>query len=113
LLIEYSEWGIKVYADLWSVVATGRLAVRTALAAIRDALPPRQSRPRRVRSRQIHLYALLQFPIKGNRDDGRNARHCLTPCPSALKRLHSELTSDIEGQSKSIEVCVKEEFLIK
>jgi hypothetical protein len=95
------------------VVATGRLAVRTALAAIRDALRPRQSRPRRVRSRQIHLYALLQFPIKGNRDDGRNAPHRLTPCPLALKRLHSELTSDIEGQGKSIEDCVKEEFLIK
>jgi transposase len=29
-----SEWGAKVYADLCSVVATGR----TALAAIRDAL---------------------------------------------------------------------------
>jgi hypothetical protein len=27
--------------------------------------------------------------------------------------LHSELTSDIKGQSKSIQVCVKEEFLIK
>jgi transposase len=33
-----SEWGAKVYADLCSVVATGRLAGRTALAAIRDAL---------------------------------------------------------------------------
>jgi transposase len=33
-----SEWGAKVYADLCSIVATGRLAGRTALAAIRDAL---------------------------------------------------------------------------
>ena len=33
-----SEWGAKVYADLCSVVATGRLAGHTALAAIRHAL---------------------------------------------------------------------------
>jgi transposase len=33
-----SEWGAKVYADLCSVVATGRLAGRSALAAICDAL---------------------------------------------------------------------------
>jgi transposase len=33
-----SEWGAKVYADLCSVVATGRLAGRTALAVIGDAL---------------------------------------------------------------------------
>jgi transposase len=33
-----SEWGAKVYADLRSVVATGRLAGRAALAVIRDAL---------------------------------------------------------------------------
>ena len=33
-----SQWGAKVYADLCSVVATGRLAGRSALAAIRDAL---------------------------------------------------------------------------
>jgi transposase len=33
-----SEWGAKVYADLCSIVTTGRLAGRTALAAIRDAL---------------------------------------------------------------------------
>jgi hypothetical protein len=33
-----SEWGAKVYADLCSIVATGRLAGRTALAAIRNAL---------------------------------------------------------------------------
>ena len=33
-----SEWGAKVYADLCSVVATGCLAGRTALAAIRHAL---------------------------------------------------------------------------
>jgi hypothetical protein len=33
-----SEWGAKVYADLCFVVATGRLAGRSALAAIRDAL---------------------------------------------------------------------------
>jgi transposase len=33
-----SEWGAKVYADLCSVVATGRLAGRAALAVIRDAL---------------------------------------------------------------------------
>jgi hypothetical protein len=30
--------GAKVYADLCFIVATGRLAGRTALAAIRDAL---------------------------------------------------------------------------
>jgi transposase len=34
-----SEWGAKVYADLCSIVATGRLAGRSALAALRDALP--------------------------------------------------------------------------
>jgi transposase len=33
-----SEWGAKVYADLCSIVATGRLLGRTALDAIRDAL---------------------------------------------------------------------------
>jgi transposase len=33
-----SEWGAKVYADLCSIVATGRLAGRSALAAICDAL---------------------------------------------------------------------------
>src|SRR5208282_4675049 len=33
-----SQWGAKVYADLCSIVATGRLAGRTALAVIRDAL---------------------------------------------------------------------------
>jgi transposase len=33
-----SEWGAKVYADLCSIVATGRLAGRSALGAIRDAL---------------------------------------------------------------------------
>ena len=33
-----SEWGTKVYADLCFIVATGRLAGRSALAAIRDAL---------------------------------------------------------------------------
>jgi hypothetical protein len=33
-----SDWGAKVYADLCSIVATGRLAGRSALAAIRDAL---------------------------------------------------------------------------
>ena len=33
-----SEWGAKVYADLCSIVATGRRAGRSALAAIRDAL---------------------------------------------------------------------------
>jgi transposase len=33
-----SEWGAKVYGDLCSVVATGRLAGRAALAVIRDAL---------------------------------------------------------------------------
>jgi len=35
-----SDWGAKVYADLCSIVATGRLAGRSALAAIRDALAP-------------------------------------------------------------------------
>ena len=33
-----SEWGAKVYADLCSVVATGSLVGRTALAVIRDVL---------------------------------------------------------------------------
>ncbi len=33
-----STWGAKVYADLCSIVATGRLAGRSPLAAIRDAL---------------------------------------------------------------------------
>ena len=33
-----SEWGAKVYADLCSIVATGRLASHTAFAAIREAL---------------------------------------------------------------------------
>ena len=33
-----SEWGAKVYADLCSIVTTGRLASKSALAAIRDAL---------------------------------------------------------------------------
>jgi transposase len=33
-----SHWGAKAYADLCSIVATGRLAGRTALAAIRDVL---------------------------------------------------------------------------
>jgi transposase len=33
-----SEWGAKVYADLCSIVATGRLARNSALAAIRNAL---------------------------------------------------------------------------
>jgi len=33
-----SGWGAKVYADIRSVVATGKLAGRTAFAAIRDAL---------------------------------------------------------------------------
>jgi transposase len=33
-----SAWGAKVYADAYSIVATGRLASRSALAAIRDAL---------------------------------------------------------------------------
>ena len=33
-----SEWGAKVYADLCSIVATGCLASKSALAAIRDTL---------------------------------------------------------------------------
>ena len=33
-----SEWGAKVYADLCSIVATGRLADHTAFATVRDAL---------------------------------------------------------------------------
>jgi len=33
-----SDWGAKVYADLCSIVATGRLNGRSPLAAIRDAL---------------------------------------------------------------------------
>ena len=35
-----SGWGAKVYADLCSIVATGRLAGRSPLAAIRAALAP-------------------------------------------------------------------------
>ena len=35
-----SDWGAKVYADLCSIVATGRLAGLSALAAIRKALAP-------------------------------------------------------------------------
>jgi hypothetical protein len=33
-----SDWGAKVYADLCSIVATGRLNGRSPLAAIRAAL---------------------------------------------------------------------------
>jgi transposase len=36
-----SEWGAKLYADLCSIVATGRLYGRSPLAAIRDALTGR------------------------------------------------------------------------
>jgi transposase len=36
-----SEWGAKFYADLCSIVATGRLQGRSPLAAIRDALTGR------------------------------------------------------------------------
>jgi transposase len=36
-----SDWGAKVYADICSIVATGRLHGRSALAAIRDALTER------------------------------------------------------------------------
>ena len=36
-----SEWGAKLYADLCSIVATGRLHGRSPLAAIRDALTGR------------------------------------------------------------------------
>jgi transposase len=36
-----SDWGAKVYADLCSIVATGRLHGRSALASIRDALTGR------------------------------------------------------------------------
>jgi transposase len=36
-----SEWGAKLYADLCSIVATGRLHDRSPLAAIRDALTGR------------------------------------------------------------------------
>jgi transposase len=46
-----SEWGAKVYADLCSIVATGRLAGRTALAAIRDALAALAPEPTAARSR--------------------------------------------------------------
>jgi transposase len=40
-----SEWGAKVYADLCSIAATGRLVGRSALAAIRDAPPAVASEP--------------------------------------------------------------------
>ena len=46
-----SEWGAKVYADLCSVVATGRLVGRTALAVIRDALADPAPEPTPARSR--------------------------------------------------------------
>jgi transposase len=36
-----SDWGAKVYADICSIVSTGRLRGRTSLAAIRDALTGR------------------------------------------------------------------------
>ena len=36
-----SEWGAKLYADLCSIVSTGRLNGRSPLAAIRDALTGR------------------------------------------------------------------------
>jgi len=36
-----SDWGAKVYADICSIVSTGRLHGRTSLAAIRDALTDR------------------------------------------------------------------------
>jgi transposase len=36
-----SEWGAKLYADLCSIVSTGRLHGRSLLAAIRDALTGR------------------------------------------------------------------------
>jgi len=39
-----SNWGATVYADLCSIVATGRLAGRTALAAIRHAIAPHTHR---------------------------------------------------------------------
>ena len=42
-----SEWGAKVYADLCSVVATGRLAGRTALAVIGDASRSTRARANR------------------------------------------------------------------
>ena len=45
-----SEWGAKVYADLCSIVATGRLAGRSALAALRDALPAIAPEPTAARS---------------------------------------------------------------
>lgn len=35
-----SEWGAKVYADLCSIVGTGRRTGRSAITAIRDALAP-------------------------------------------------------------------------
>lgn len=37
-----SGWGARVYADICSIVATGRLRGRTALDAIRDALAGRR-----------------------------------------------------------------------
>ena len=36
-----SEWGAKLYADLCSIVSTGRLHGRSPLAAIREALTGR------------------------------------------------------------------------
>ena len=35
-----SAWGAKAYADLRSIVATGRIAGRSPLAAIRAVLAP-------------------------------------------------------------------------
>ena len=46
-----SDWGAKVYADLCSIVATGRLAGRTALADISEALALHAPQPTAARSR--------------------------------------------------------------
>ena len=40
-----SGWGAKVYADICSIVATGRLAGRSALSAIRAALAAHAAAP--------------------------------------------------------------------
>ena len=52
-----SDWGAKVYADLCSIVATGRLNGRSPFAAIRAALTIRSDPARRPLRRKAALVA--------------------------------------------------------
>ena len=56
-----SAWGAKVHADICSVVATGRRARRTALAAIRDALARRPDIAAAAWHQVAPVALLLQF----------------------------------------------------